>query len=149
MVKGRDRLYNRSMRVCLCLLALVCSLGAADKVRTDTIRGKLMVREGQPPVIETAEHKLILVDGDTPTHKVLNDPRVNGFDVQARGHFTGPGRFLVDPQHTHALLVYDHGSLKMITYWCDVCSIRAYAPGPCVCCQRETTLDLRDPNDIQ
>jgi hypothetical protein len=137
------------MRVCLCFLALVCSLGAADKVRTEIIRGKLTVREGKPPVIETAEHKLIMVDGDTPTHKVLNDPRVNGFDVQARGHFTGADRFQVDPQHTHPLLVQDHGGLKMITYWCDVCSIRAYAPGPCVCCQRETTLELRDPADIQ
>src|SRR5471030_1411467 len=128
------------MRVCVCLLALVCclsalvcSVSAADKVQSETIRGKLIVSEGKPPVIETAEHKLIMVDGDTPTHKVLNDPRVNGFTVQARGHFTRPDRFLVDPQHTHALLVNDHGSLKMITYWCDVCSIRAYAPGPCVC----------------
>ena len=104
------------MRVCLCFLALVCSLGAADKVRTETIRGRLMVSEGKPPAIETAEHKYIMVDGDTPTHKVLNDPRVNGFDVQARGHFTRPDRFQVDPQHTHALQVNDHGRLKMITY---------------------------------
>lgn len=131
------------------MLALVCSLGAADKVQPETIRGKLLVREGQPTVIETAEHTLITVDGDTPTHKVLHDARVNGFEVQARGHFTAPGTFQVDPQHTHALLVHDHGNLKMITYWCDVCSIRAYAPGPCVCCQQETTLDLRDPDDIQ
>jgi hypothetical protein len=36
----------------------------------------------------------------------------------------------------------------MITYWCDVCSIRAYTPGPCVCCQQETTLDLRDPDKL-
>ena len=137
------------MRVCLCFLALLCSLAAADKAPPETIRGKLIVREGKPPVIETAGHQLIQVDGDTPTHKVLNDTRVNGFEVQARGHFTGPDRFQVDPQHTHALLVHDHGSLKMITYWCDVCSIRAYAPGPCVCCQKETTLELRDPDDIQ
>jgi hypothetical protein len=27
-----------------------------------------------------------------------------------------------------------------------VCNIRAYTPGPCVCCQRETTLDLIDPD---
>jgi len=141
--------YNETMRVCLCFLALVCALGAADKLPSETIRGKLIVREGKPTVIETAEGRQIQVDGDAPTHKVLNDARVSGFDVQARGHFTGPDRFQVDPQHTHALLVRDHGSLKMITYWCDVCSIRAYAPGPCVCCQKETTLELRDPDDIQ
>ena len=38
---------------------------------------------------------------------------------------------------------------KMITYWCDVCFIRAYAPGPCVCCPRETTLELRNPDEIR
>ena len=137
------------MRVCLCFLALVYSLGAADKLASETVRGKLIVREGKPTVIQTPEGRQIQVDGDTPTHKILNDTRVNGFEVQARGHFTSADRFQIDPQHTHALLVHDHGSLKMITYWCDVCSIRAYAPGPCVCCQKETTLDLRDPDDIQ
>ena len=25
----------------------------------------------------------------------------------------------------------------------------AYAPGPCVCCQQYTELDLRDPDDIR
>ncbi|HMC60490.1 MAG TPA: hypothetical protein VKJ01_14975, partial [Candidatus Solibacter sp.] len=105
--------------------------------------------QGKAPAIETPEHKLIAVDGDVPTHKVLNDKRVDGFEVEARGHFTAPDRFLINPQHTHALLVRQDGKLKMITYWCDVCSIRAFAPGPCVCCQRETTLELRDPDDIQ
>jgi hypothetical protein len=129
--------------------ALVLVLGAADKVQTETIRGKLIVRSGKASAIETPEHKLIAVDGDAPTHKVLNDKRVNGFEVEARGHFTAPDRFLINPQHTHSLMVRQDGKLKMVTYWCDVCSIRAYAPGPCVCCQRETTLDLRDPDDIQ
>jgi hypothetical protein len=36
--------------------------------------------------------------------------------------------------------------VKVITYWCDVCSIRTYTPGKCWCCQQETTLDLRDPD---
>jgi hypothetical protein len=90
-----------------------------------------------------------VLDGDAPTRKVLHDPRVNGFEVEARGHFTAPDKFLIDPQHTRALLVRDGGKLKMITYWCDVCYIRAYAPGPCVCCQKDTDLDLRDLDDIR
>ena len=56
-------------------------------------RGKLTVRAGQGPVVETAEHKLITLDGDEPTRKVLNDRRVNGFEMEARGHFTAPNRF--------------------------------------------------------
>ena len=139
------------MRVCLCLLALaVCSLSAADKPKTETVRGKLVTGSGQAPAIETPEHKIIQLDGDQPTRKVLHDPRVNGFDVEVHGHFTGADKFEIDGQHTHALLVHDHdGKLKLITYWCDVCYIRAYAPGPCVCCQRETTVELRDLDDIR
>ena len=142
------------MRVYLCLLIFtVCSLSAADKAnagaKTETVRGKLIVRAGQPPVLETEGHKLIALDGDQPTRKVIHDPRVDGFEVNATGHFTAPDKFLIDPQHTHALMVREGGGLKMITYWCDVCFIRAYAPGPCVCCQKETTLELRKPDEIR
>src|SRR5437016_14456433 len=96
--------YNKSMRYCVCLLALVCGLGAADRIQTETIRGKLIVGEGNAPAIETSDHRRVAVDGDEPTHKVLNDRRVNGFEVEARGHFDRPNHFLVDPQHTHSLL---------------------------------------------
>ena len=137
------------MTRCLCLLALASALASAADLSPETLRGKLIVRAGQPPAVETQDHRRILLDGDAPTRKVLHDERVDGFQMEARGHFTAPDRFTIDPQHTRALLVRDHGRLKMITYWCDVCGIRAYTPGPCVCCQKETTLDLRDPDDIQ
>jgi hypothetical protein len=130
------------------LLALAAlSLSAAEK--TETIEGKLIIRAGAAPTLETADHKVITLDGDAPTRKVLHDERINGFEVHAAGHFTAPGKFLVDPQHKHSLLVHQHGKVKAITYWCDVCGIRAYTPGPCVCCQKETELDLRDPDDIR
>lgn len=135
-----------AMRFCLCILALaVGSLCAAQA--PETLRGKLIVRAGQAPAIETAEHRLVTLDGDDVTRKVLHDQRVNGFEVEVKGHYTAPDRFLIDPSHTRAMLVRQDGKLKMITYWCDICAIRAYTPGPCVCCQRETTLDLRDPDE--
>jgi hypothetical protein len=138
------------MRVCLCWLALAAlSLHATTAPKSETVRGKLVVGSGVAPVLETAGHQRIALDGDAPTRKVLHDPRVNGFQVEARGHYTAPGKFLIDPQHTRALVVMDGGKPKMITYWCDVCSIRAYTPGPCVCCQKDTDLDLRDIDEIR
>ena len=77
----------------------------------------------------------------------LGDQRLNGFEVEAKGHFTAPDRFLIDPIHTRAMLVRQGGKLRMVTYWCDICSIRSFTPRPCVCCQRDTTLDLRDPDE--
>jgi hypothetical protein len=131
------------MRLCLCLVALA-ALCFADE--SATVRGKLVVREGKPTAIETPDRKVVQLDGDDATHKVLADPRLNGFEVEAKGKFTAPGRFLIDPIHTHSLLVNRGGHLKLVSYWCDVCTIRAYTPGPCVCCQKETTLDLIDPD---
>ena len=136
------------MRFCLCLLAIAYGLAGADLHPGQPLRGKLSVRDGKPATLETSERKTITLDGDETTMKVLSDTRLNGFDVEIRGHFTSPDRFLIDPSHTHSLLVRKDGKLKLVTYWCDVCSIRAYTPGPCVCCQRETTIDLLDPDEL-
>ena len=135
----------RAMRFCLCLLVMAAFCLAADPTAV-TIQGQLIVREGKPASLETPDHKLVELTGDNPTQKVLGDTRLNGFEIQAKGHFTSPGQFQLDPMHTHSLLVHKDGHLKMVTYWCDICSIRAYTPGPCVCCQQETVLDLRDPD---
>ena len=131
-----------------CWLVLAAALVAATP-KTETLHGKLVVRSGEAPVLETAEHRRILLDGDQPTRKVLHDPRVDGFEVEATGHFEADGKFLLDGQHTRSLVVIEGGKRKMITYWCNVCYIRAYTPGPCVCCQKDTDLDLRDLDDIR
>jgi len=112
-----------------------------------SIRGTLLQRPGKPPAIETTDHRVISLDADAPTQGVLNDKRLAGFDLEVKGHFTSPDQFLVDPIHTKAMFVHRDGHVKVITYWCDTCSIRTYTPGPCWCCQKETILDLRDPDE--
>ena len=117
----------------------------AAAAESETLHGKLVQRDGQPPALDTGS-KLVPLDGDKATLGVVNDKRLNGVEMQAKGHFASPGVFLIDPIHTRAILVRRDGKLKLVTYWCDICSIRTYSPGPCWCCQRETTLDLRDPD---
>ena len=131
-------------------LLLACCLSAAAlaaEPQPATIRGTLVQRADKPPALETADHRLISLDGDGPTNRVLNDKRLAGFDLEAKGHFTAPDQFQVDPIHTKAMFVHKDGHVKVITYWCDVCYIRTYSPGPCWCCQKETLLDLRDPGE--
>lgn len=110
------------------------------------MRGKLVQRENQTPAIETAEHKVIVLEGDESTEHVLHDKRLAGLELEVRGHFSAADHFQVDPFHTHAIHVMKDGKRFLVTYWCDVCSIRQYEPGPCWCCQRETALSLR-PED--
>jgi hypothetical protein len=138
------------MRYCLCVAVLTLgALSAAELPSHDVLRGKLLVRSGQPTALETVDHKVIVLDGDESTSKVLADKRLNGYEVEARGHFTAPGRFAIDPFHTRGLVAVQNGKVKLITYYCDVCNIRANTPGPCACCQRETTLSLQDPNQAE
>src|SRR6266702_2052477 len=84
------------------VFALAAPLGKAAET-TETIDGKLIIRGASPATLETADHKVIALDGDQPTRKVLHDDRLNGMDVHAAGHFTAPGKFLIDPQHKRAL----------------------------------------------
>ena len=138
------------MRYCLCVAALALgALWAADSPSHEVLRGKLLVRSGKPAAVETTDHKVVELDGDESTTKVLADKRLNGYQVEARGHFNAPGRFAIDPFHTHGLVAAEKGKVKVIAYYCDVCNIRAYTPGPCACCQKETTLELQDPNQEQ
>lgn len=135
------------MRLAACLLLCCLPVAAyAEGPKPVTIRGKLVQPAGKPPVLETPEHRIISLDGDGPTKGVLTDSRLAGFDLEAKGHFTAADQFMVDPIHTKAMFVHKDGHVKVITYWCEVCSIRTYTPGPCWCCQKETTLDLRDPD---
>ena len=127
------------------LLALSCA-SAATHPGSEVITGKLVLVAGKPPAIETADHNFIQLDGDKETRQILADLRLNGYEVQAKGRTTFPGKFFLDPFHTTSLMVRQNGKLMRITYWCKTCHLRAYTPGPCVCCQAETDLDLIDPD---
>lgn len=130
------------MRTWAMLLAVAGALGAGQ----GSVRGRLAARPGGPGV-ETTAGRFVHLDGDEPTRGVLRDARLAGFELQAQGRFTGPDRFEIAPIHTRAIRVHKDGKLWLVTYWCDVCSIRTWTPGKCWCCQQETALDLRDPDE--
>jgi hypothetical protein len=122
------------------LLSLAAILAFAE---TSTLRGKLVQPEGKPPALEVSAGKQIPLDGDNDTLRVLGDKRLAGADLEIKGRQEG-GRFIVDPIHTKAMHVHRDGKSLTITYWCDTCAIRTYAPGLCWCCREETDLDLQE-----
>ncbi len=92
-----------------------------------------------------ADGRMVRVTGDEPTEKILHDARLSGRVFEAKGHATGADSFAIDPIETRPMVVMDGAKRFRVTYYCDVCSIRTYSPGPCMCCQAETRLDLIDP----
>ena len=107
-------------------------------------RGKLTRSADNKAVLELPGHKLIYLEGDEPTMGVLGDQRLWGTDFEAVGHFNTPDRFEIDAIHNRAMFVHKDGKRLSISYWCEVCYIRTYTPGICVCCQKYTDLDLQE-----
>jgi len=123
------------------------AVSSLARVAGVSIRGKLTRSPDQKTVLEVSPNKLVSFNGDQATQGVLNDQRIWGTDFEAVGHFNSPDHFEIDPIHTRSMFVHKDGKRLMITYWCDVCYIRTYTPGTCVCCQKYTDLDLRESDD--
>jgi hypothetical protein len=123
---------------------------AGAEASAATIRGKLVQARGKGPALESNDGVHAL-DGDSDTVGVLKDARLAGETFELRGKFGTGGAFFVDPIHTRAMHVLKDGKALLVTYWCEVCSIRTYTPGICWCCQENTELDLREnlPTDPQ
>lgn len=116
----------------------------ASRVRaaSTAIRGRL-TRGFQDRLRLVVGERAVSLDGDQETLSVLGDPRLAGSELELLGEFQAPDRFYIGPFHTKSLRVIRNGRKYLVTYWCDICSIRSYTPGECVCCQQETALDLR------
>jgi hypothetical protein len=127
----------------LLLPAAALLLRAEEK---QSVRGKLRQAPDLPPAIAAKDGRVVELEADGPTTAVLRDARLKDEDFEAVGRFRTPARFVVDPIHERALFVWRGGKRLVVTYWCDVCSIRAWSPGRCQCCQEEMRVDLRDPS---
>ena len=116
---------------------------AADESPT-TLRGRLSKNGAGKPILVLSGGKQAVLEGDESTTGVINDKRLDGMDLEVTGGFRATDTFVINPIHTKAMFVHKDGKRLYVTYWCDVCSIRTYTPGKCVCCQEETELDLRE-----
>jgi hypothetical protein len=121
------------------LAAAAAGVRAFSAESPSIVRGRLST--GSPARLSTDSGVLDL-DGDAPSLLVLADSRLDGVKFEASGTMGGAGKFRVDPIHKRNMFVLERGKRLMISYWCEVCSIRTWQPGTCLCCQDETQLDL-------
>ncbi|MCC6588982.1 MAG: hypothetical protein IT168_19955 [Bryobacterales bacterium] len=117
--------------------------GRAEDAKA-SLRGRL--HTGAQPTLAAGSQPVVLT-GDKATMSVLADDRLKDADFEVRGQALVNGTFQVGPIHTRAMFVHKGGKILMISYWCEVCSIRTYTPGKCMCCQDETALDLKEKFD--
>ena len=142
--------YNRvnPMTRRLVLSVLTGSIVAGARAWADEVKAALrgVLHTGTQPALAAGNQQVILT-GDKATMSVLADDRLKDADFEVRGQQLANGTFQVDPIHTRAMFVHKGGKKLMISYWCEVCSIRTYTPGKCMCCQDETALDLKEKFD--
>ncbi len=105
------------------------------------LRGKLI--EGRKMQVG---NRVVELESDGSVTQVLEDERLIGGELEVQGEAAGEEKFKVDPIHTSPLYVYRGGQRLGVSYWCEICYIRTYTPGKCVCCQEYTKLDPKDPN---
>lgn len=87
-----------------------------------------------------------LVDKDAKLHTfdpaqaptaIFTDDRVRARDLQITARLNSKRQLeLIKVQSVREAKLYD------IYYFCEICNIRAYAPGPCPCCRNE--LEFRE-----
>lgn len=114
---------------------------ARAQEQSPTARGRL----GGEGKLKLTDGRLVTLSGDAETTAVLRDGRLGQDEFELRGRFTAPDAFAIDPIHTRSIFVWRGERKLAVTYWCDVCAIRAWTPGKCQCCQDDMALDLRDP----
>ena len=141
--RASNKLVTRRHLNALILFLPVAAVRASGQ---PSVAGRLQAAGNGTVMLKTNGGKLIQLDGDTSTMAVLRDPRVIREQFEALGEWKSSGVFQIDPIHKKALFIRRGGKLLVITYWCAVCAIRTYAPGPCQCCQEETAFDPRDPS---
>ena len=130
------------------LLLVPALLSAEDADGADTLRGRLEARSETEAGLRMTDGSFVRLKGDEQTEKVLQDPRLQGIDFEVRGKRQSDGSFSILPIHLAALFTYKEGQRLRVTYYCDVCAIRTYSPGMCMCCREDTRVDLVDPDAI-
>lgn len=136
------------MRVIIAICALAMSAFAGSPAgsgapASSEIRGKLIQRANGPVSLDTGSIK-IEIRADKDSDSVLHDQRLAPLEIALHGHAIDATHFQLDPFFLKPIYAVKDGKEMLVTYYCDVCSIRYYTPGRCACCQQETRVDLHD-----
>ncbi len=100
------------------------------------LTGKLVALPDKTVGLRTNDKTITLMSDDEYVTAILGDERLLGKTMQVSGAWKEKDRRLnVATLHT----VHD-GKLHRITYWCDICTVGASKPGPCICCLQPVDL---------
>src|ERR1700759_3637527 len=71
---------------------------ATNQADPGSVKGKLVENKDAPSLLRTDDGKTVTLAGDEDSQKVLHDPRLDGMQLEAIGHFSAPDQFTLDPR---------------------------------------------------
>jgi hypothetical protein len=103
---------------------------------------------GVPVDDELGKAVIVLVTATGEVHPLVRDVRSRGFFMDKRLRdremelhvHKYPGLPFVRLIDAYS---FKNGAKHQVDYWCDICAITTYQPGPCPCCQDEIQLRER------
>ena len=126
------------------LAALACAtLFAAASAERVTVRGAIEIadhdgaNEGWPAIYLVADsgERLELISDEPDTLHTWSDPELKDRTWELEGFRLDGDRFEVRKMFT-----IKDGKRYQVTYYCEICHITSYRPGPCMCCQEKVEL---------
>jgi hypothetical protein len=103
---------------------------------------------------DAGKEVLVLVTDSGDAHPIVKDVRSRGFWMDERLRDRSmelhvhkfPGVPFVRLMDVYS---FKHGKKHRVDYWCTICAITTYQPGPCPCCQDEIELRERPVEEIK
>lgn len=141
-------LTRRKLLGTILLLPVGVAFANDEAAAAAQLRGTLEAQSDDVAGLRLPDGSFVRLNGDDQTVKVLHDQRLQGLDFEVLGERKQNGEFSILPIHLAALFTYQEGKRLRVTYYCDVCAIRTYSPGLCMCCRENTRVDLVDPAEI-
>lgn len=121
------------MHFAILLLSMIVSPQASD------VSGKLAMVSGAPVLrigVGSEAKEIRLVSNDDHIQLILADERLFSRVLHVQGTWKEKDRvFEVESLHT----VRDGKEFK-VAYYCPICNVWAFKPGPCICCLQPVEL---------
>lgn len=112
---------------------------------TATITGQLALVD-KTPVLRVDGQEIRLISSDEYAPLILRDQRLVAHTLHLEGRWKEQGR-VFEVTHIHTV---KEGKEFRIAYYCPICNIWAFKPGPCVCCLQPVELrELGDGEEAQ
>lgn len=146
-VYGKRLMRLSTIPLALVLIAHLSIPARTEEDRTITVRGRIVCFDQSDQRLDcdkASEHRFGFQATDEKLYRFMPtdvltamfaDQRIRQMELQIMGLLHAK-----DQLEIVKVQAFKEGTLHDVYYYCYICSITSYAPGPCVCCGKDVEL---------